>query len=248
MDSSIFVANSIGHQKKLRKHFSKNRSELVETKLMQKQCHTIRYNTVPGKAMLKYSGKEGAFMRQDGERFLTWKNSLEKKVNTKTLHPVEIIRKYIDKDEIDPLLEEMWKKFQVPDVSDSIVLADVSGSMYSPDNKPISACLSLALLIAPTCAFPNQILTFSSQPELHRIEGDSLFEQMRNLRSAHWGASTNIQAAFEVILKAAKQSGKMPKRLIIISDMQFDIATGNCNWPYNQVTNFEYAKDIYQKA
>ena len=89
--------------KKLRKHFSKNRSELVETKLMPKQCHTIRYNTVPGKAMLKYSGKEGAFMRQDGERFLTWKNSLEKKVNTKTLHPVEIIRKYIDKDEIDYL-------------------------------------------------------------------------------------------------------------------------------------------------
>merc|ERR1712038_2124282 len=185
--------------KRLRKHYSQKRSGLVETKLMQKKCHTIRYNTVPGQAMLKYSGSKvghlGTFMRNDKDRFTTWKNSTEKKVNTKTLHPIEIIRKYLGLNQVDQLLEDMWKQFEVPDVKDSIVLADVSGSMQSPDMKPISACLSLALLTAPHCAFPNQVLTFHSQPSLHQIKGHTLCERIRNLLSAEWGGNTNIQRA-----------------------------------------------------
>ena len=73
--------------------------------------------------MLKYSGKEGAFMRNDKDRFMTWKESKSKKVNVKNIHPVEIIRIYLTRPEEDPLLEEMWKNFKVPEsVGDSIVL------------------------------------------------------------------------------------------------------------------------------
>ena len=73
--------------------------------------------------MLKYSGKEGAFMRNDKDRFMTWKESKTKKVNVKTLHPVEIIRTYYKRQEEDPLLEEMWNNFKVPEsAGDSIVL------------------------------------------------------------------------------------------------------------------------------
>ena len=35
--------------KRLRQHFAKHRTELVETKLMKKNTHTIKYNSVPGK-------------------------------------------------------------------------------------------------------------------------------------------------------------------------------------------------------
>ena len=85
------------------------------------------------------------------------------------------------------------------------ILADVSGSMSYPENKPISACISLALMIAPLCCYKNTVLTFQSTPEFHHIEGDSLYERMRNLQSANWGGSTNIQDAFKLILDGVRQ-------------------------------------------
>ena len=123
--------------KQLRLHFTKNRVSLVETKLMNKDYGSIEYNHVPGKAMLKYSGKEGTFMRNDEHRFVEWKESLAKpgsnaKVNVKTLHPIELIRRYINSRELDPLLEEMWNNFDVG----SYHLEDTIGSFicYVPVN------------------------------------------------------------------------------------------------------------------
>ena len=105
--------------KKLRQHFAKYRSELVETKLMKKKGHTIKYNSVPGKAMLKYA--KGAFIRHDKDRFVTWKNSKTKKVHTAVLHPLDVVLKYHREDTVDPLMEEIWNNFKVPEtVEDTI--------------------------------------------------------------------------------------------------------------------------------
>ena len=238
--------------KQLRLHFTKNRVSLVETKLMKKDHGSIDYNHVPGKAMLKYSGKEGTFMRNDEKRFVHWKESLSKpeskaKVNVKTLHPIEIIRKYLNSREMDPLLEEMWNSFDVGlfQLEDTMVMSDVSGSMNHPDGKPLGACISLSLLIAPMCAYKNTgeflfilvdfsipyelcssqlfliltVLTFAENPEFFEIKGNSLFEKTKNLMTAPWGGCTNIQKAFDQILQTVKRGMiRMPKRLIIISD------------------------------
>ena len=107
-------------------------------------------------------------------------------------------------------------------------MADVSGSMMSPEGKPIAACLSLALMIAPLCACKDTVLTFETKPKLHKIEGDTLLARMKNLMSAPWGGCTNVQAAFQVILDGVKNGmiARMPKRFLIISDMQFNEADG----------------------
>ena len=249
--------------KKLRQHFAKYRSELVETKLMKKKAHTIKYNAVPGKAMLKYAGPNGAFIHHDKDRFLTWKESKTKKVHTSVLHPLDVVLKYHTQDIVDPLMEEIWNNFKVPEtVEDTIVLADVSGSMNHPDGKPIAACLSLALMIAPLCACKDTVLTFESKPQFHKIKGETLLARMKNLMSASWGGSTNVQAAFEVILKGVKNGmiARMPKRFLIISDMQFDEANEDTSYGgyndsdnseddegYRGCTNFQAAQKMYKE-
>jgi len=239
--------------KKLRQHFAKYRSELVETKLMKKKGHTIKYNTVPGKAMLKYAGPKGAFIRHDKDRFTTWKESKTKKVHTAVLHPLDVVLKYQTQDTVDPLMEEIWNNFKVPEtVEDTIVLADVSGSMNHPDGKPMAACLSLSLMIAPLCACKDTVLTFESKPQFHKIKGETLLARMKNLMSAEWGGSTNVQAAFEVILNGVKNGmlTRMPKRFLIISDMQFNEATNEGYWQgginsNRDCTNFQAAQKMY---
>ena len=52
---------------------------------------------------------------------------------------------------------------------------------------------------------------------------------------------------FELVLNAAVRNGvpqeEMPERLYIISDMEFDCCADDAS-----VTNFEYAKKLYEKA
>ena len=64
-----------------------------------------------------------------------------------------------------------------------------------------------------------------------------------SLTRAHWGGSTNLQATFDLILNKAiahkLSQNDMPKRLFIISDMQFDAADRN------SMTNFQAIKSKY---
>ena len=125
--------------------------------------------------------------------------------------------------------------------------------MTSNDGKPLAACLSLALMIAPLCVCKDTVLTFESKPKFHKIEGDTLFARMRNLIRAPWGGSTNVQAAFELILNGVKNGmmDRMPKRLLIISDMQFNIADGGYRGGFREEedyrgrTNFQVAQKMF---
>ena len=60
-------------------------------------------------------------------------------------------------------------------------------------------------------------------------------------------ANTNIQKVFELILAAAKKNSvpqeDLPKKLYIISDMEFDYCVEDAS-----LTNFEYAKKLFAEA
>jgi len=91
------------------------------------------------------------------------------------------------------------------------------------------------------------------KPKFHKIEVDTLFARMRNLIRAPWGGSTNVQAAFELILNSVKNGmmARMPKRLLIISDMQFNIADGGYRGGFREEedyrgrTNFQVAQKMF---
>ena len=232
----------------LRKYIS-----IVENNLRTKEYSTIKYDELPGKALMKY---RKAFHRNDEERFaeaMEAAKSGKTKVNSGTLYPYEIVQKYIGRSwswnliyQEDASIEAMWKN--LPDYVDNInglVVADTSGSMCG---QPLSVSISLALYIAERNKnemFKNYFITFDEKPQLQEVKGNSLKERICNLREIN-ASNTNLQKVFDLVLDRAVRCNvsveDMPKTLIIVSDMQFDQA---CR--YNNSTNFEQIRERYKK-
>uniref|UniRef100_A0A7S2SFL9 DUF7788 domain-containing protein n=1 Tax=Rhizochromulina marina TaxID=1034831 RepID=A0A7S2SFL9_9STRA len=97
---------------------------------------------------------------------------------------------------------------------------------------PMDVAVALGILVSELASdeFRNEVLTFESTPQWHRIPSDcSLKHKVRNLKRAPWGGSTNFAAALEAILQRCIKNRLSPDQvpdLIVFSDMQFDSADG----------------------
>ena len=223
--------------------------KVVEKSMSAQEWATIEYSAVPSYAMKNYSK---AFARHDGDRFSNYKESLEQKIadgtisqkdiKSATLFPYDLVRKYIDNDSefwfrgsyigrYDTITEAQWKA--LPDYlneeANVVVMADVSGSMYSPNYQPISASLGLALYFAQhnKGIYHNKYMTFTDRPSFLTInENASLRDQLAQAWSAGVGYSTNLERAFMYILDTAIENNvkpeDMPKALVVVSDMEID--------------------------
>lgn len=221
---------------------------IVETKVTEGRFKDIDYSKIPSGAGLKYAE---VFKKKDEVRYADYLKSVEKgekKINVKDLFPYEIVRKARESN--DKSYDVMWKKLPnyVKEGDNSIVVADVSGSM---EGLPMCISVSLAMYFAERSkgVFNNKFITFSERPELQEVKGNSLNQKIVNLENAHWNMNTNLQKVFDLILKTAVSNKvkeeDMIKTLYIISDMEFDRAVND----YGQsVTNFELAKERYRKA
>ena len=113
--------------------------------------------------------------------------------------------------------------------------------------RVILEALSLGIYFAErnTGLFRNHFITFSKNPQLVEIKGNDLTDRVRYCSSFDEVSNTNIQKAFELILKTAVThripQSEMPETLYIISDMEFDSCTADAG-----MTNFEYAKELYK--
>ena len=78
--------------------------------------------------------------------------------------------------------------------------------------------------------FKNLFMTFSSCPKFVEIKGETLPLKFSTIQNADVGGSTNLEAAFELVLNTAingkMKSEDLPKALIIISDMQINCVNG----------------------
>lgn len=107
-----------------------------------------------------------------------------------------------------------------------LVMADTSGSMTYYDGIPFATSVGLALYTAQRNKgiFKNHFLTFSSKPYLCEVKGNTIIEKVRNIPC--YIENTDIDKAFELILKIAKENNlkqeELPSHLLIISDMEFD--------------------------
>jgi hypothetical protein len=219
--------------------YLRKKINIVETKITNGEYGKIDYSSLPAKAAMNY---RQAFLKHDEERYTAYLNSLKKedetvKVNAKTLFPYEIIGKLQDyrvSEETKTLMEAMWKAlpdYIKDDTSNSIAVADVSGSMCG---TPMQVAISLALYLAERSngPFKNHFLTFSSNPKLVEIIGSNLYEKVKYMERADWGGSTNIEATFDLILNVAIKNklsqDEIPSKIFIISDMEFDLCS-TCN-------------------
>ena len=98
--------------------------------------------------------------------------------------------------------------------------------------KPLDVATALAIYFAErSCGeFKDKYITFSSRPGLVDMANLNTLRDklMRSYREADC-SNTNIEATFNLILNTAikghMKQEEMPKNILIISDMEFDIAT-----------------------
>ena len=234
-----------------RRALSKLRAYLkvVEKSMSAQEWAAIEYSAVPSYAMKNYSQ---AFARHDRDRFSNYKESLEQKIadgtisqkdiKSATLFPYDLVRKYIDNDTsdwfrsnyigpYDTITEAQWKALPnyLDEEANVIVMADVSGSMYSPNYQPISASLGLALYFAERNKgiYHNKYMTFTDRPSFLTInENASLRDQLVRVWDTGVGYSTNLERAFMYILETAIENDvkpeEIPKALVVVSDMEID--------------------------
>lgn len=217
--------------------------DVVERKMSANEWSFINYSSVPSNANLKY---RNAFNRHDHERyndFLTKVLTKEAKINSSTLYPHEIVKKYRSDDmwgvsyfpEFEPDLEALWKSLPRDNsLKDTIVVSDGSGSMYTTTYgvQPIDVAQALAIYFSETCQgeFKNKYITFSQTPQLVDFgKADNLLDKLKIIDKYNEVANTDIEAVFDLILKVATDAHmaqeEIPKNILIISDMEFDMAT-----------------------
>lgn len=239
--------------RKLRKHIG-----VIESYMSAGQWDKIEYSAVPSRAMMIY---RKAFARHDADRFTSFTNKAltgEAKINSSALFPYDIVGKVRHGDRSDSL-EAQWR--QLPDYvekgTNAIVMADVSGSMTCSGGRPLDTSIGLAMYFAERNqgAYHNLFMTFSSNPTVVSLKGETLAQKVRFLERADWGGSTNLRAAFEKVLDIALKNNvpqdEMVKSIIVISDMEIDSATSSWgarkdNWSFYKEMKHLYKKNGYE--
>ena len=188
------------------------------------------------------------------------KSTVEGKVCGKVLLPHELISQLMSRHSIQSaessVYDAQWQKIiegvletsvkfvgsdapQGVNFGKLLPMVDVSGSM---SGTPMEVAIALGILVSMTCdlAFRNRFITFDSNPTWVDLTGyQSLFTKVKKTQSAPWGGSTNFEAAFEMILKAACDARLTPDQipdLIVFSDMQFNQAGRFGETMYNTMT------------
>lgn len=223
-------------------------TQVVETQMCAKEWNAINFSHVPSMAASRY---QKAFNRNAPEAYAAYKAELVKpvaerdpkvKINANAIYPYNIVQAIRKGDAT--VANEQWKA--LPDYMEGseatgiLPLVDVSGSMTCPAGSGQSwgygrndyiSCMDVAISIGLYVAernrgiFKDEFITFESYPKMMHLNGD-LKARVKMMEKAPWGGSTDVIAAFELILKAAKNGNlpaeDMPKTLLIMSDMQFN--------------------------
>ena len=233
------LRDELGFTNKEYRKWLKNHSETVEQKMSSKNWKDINYSSVPGSAMRRYSG---AFTKQDSKRFDEWKEDKTTKASVSATYPHEVLACDDEK-----LAEKLWNN--LPDLlSESkeniLPMIDVSGSMFG---QPLAVAISLGMYLSERTKgeFKDMFLTFSEEPQLVRLDGDSVKERLDNIVEANWGMNTDFELAYRHILRLAKKHNvvpdSMPTMILVLSDMQFDESQRG-------MTHFNHMKEEYEKA
>ncbi|KVP75493.1 hypothetical protein WJ96_07235 [Burkholderia ubonensis] len=206
-------------------------SDTVEQRMCAGDWRGIDFSKVPSVASARL---QSVFRTHDGERYDVFLEDVKAGRTTMkagVVFPHDIVKA---SDHDDAAATVQWSQLPKPVLAGSaLVLCDVSGSMgvqVSGNTSAMDVCIALGLLLSENLPEPfrNQVVTFTGTPHWHTVEGATLAARAESLRSADWGTNTNIQAAFDLILKtatAARAAGvafEMPSALVVLSDMEFD--------------------------
>jgi len=248
MTDAVYRRTLVGLRRKIR---------ILENHLRERD-YSFDYAAQPSKAMYKY---RRAFLRNDGERYRDFMEQVsqgEQTLHTGTLAPYEVIAPCVGSCYLRPALSEeerramdvTWNALEdFTNGENALAVIDGSGSMYTAASPmPATVALSLGVYFAErnTGAFRNHFITFSENPRLVEIKGRDIAERVRYCMGFNEVANTNLQRVFELILHTALENrlpqSELPRRLYIISDMEFDVCARDAG-----LTNFQYARQLYAR-
>ena len=223
---------------------------IVETLMSQNRWEEIHFDKLPSRASMIYTD---AFMRHVESNYIDYLKKLaegDAKVNAGALFPVDIIHKVAEKVgyygykdvklQDVYLLTAMWNALPnyFGDTEETgLCVVDTSGSMYG---LPLEVAVSLGMYCADKAKGPfhGNFITFSREPRLQHIVGDTIIDKFRNCLTDDWQANTDLEAVFDLMLNTAIANHlapeDMPTKLYIISDMQFDVARGQNSYYWDR--------------
>lgn len=217
----------------------RERINVLERLMSAGKWDEIEFDKIPSKAGMKY---KNAFARHDFEReqaknvqtYAEFAKDETKTVNAKTLYPYECVEeafkccRYAMNNTQRLMANKYWDNladYINGATFNGMAIVDTSGSMMG---TPMNVAISLGMYCGEKAKgpFANHFITFSSNPTFIEIEGADFCDKVQRMSRADWGGSTNVEAAFDLMLKTAVNSGctqdDIPQNLIIISDMEFD--------------------------
>lgn len=234
----------------------RERINVLERLMSAGKWDEIEFDKIPSRAGFLYKNafarhdveraKVGAKTYEDFAKDTTTK------VNAKTLYPYECVEKAREAmgcgyswfdyrtpttNTVDRLMVNKYWENLADYINgaafNGIAIVDTSGSMCGSGygNRTV-APIDVAISIGMYCAEKNRgpyaghFLTFHSQPKFMKVEGIDFCDKVSRILQTPWGGSTNIEAAFDLILQIAIDnncsSDEIPQNLIIISDMEFN--------------------------
>ena len=246
--------------KKYRKILSalRTRINIVEKLMSKGKWEEIEYAKLPSKAGLIY---RNAFAKKDAERYNNFINSKETKVNASALYPYDIVKKVTD-------TLDCWKNIELDETEREVLnkywnnqkdylngkpckimcVIDTSGSMddaYNTSVKPIDVAISLGMYCAERIGepFKNYFISFSSRPQLIKIEGVDFYDKVKRIYKQNLCSNTDLKATFDLLKNIALENPKciedFPEALVIISDMEIDRMS---YWRSNEIAQTEMSK------
>ena len=233
----------------------RTRINIVEKLMSENRWDEIEFDKIPSKAGFIY---KNAFARRDitKEKYEKFAKDENTTVNAQTLYPYEVVQSAINVmgstnywrtrsnvalDNVDRLMvNKYWDNltdYFKGATLNALCMIDTSGSM---EGTPINVATSLGLYCAERAGgpFANHYISFSSHPQLIETTGVDFCDKVDRIVRTNLCENTNIEAAFDLVLKTALAShceqSDLPEYILVVSDMQFDGAQTYSNrWSSN---------------
>ena len=245
-------------KKEYRQMLSEGRriADVVERKMSAGEWTLIKYESVPAVAMKRYR-KAFAKHGKTFEVFIKQVEAGTKTIKSSVLYPADLLKAGIKGSEDAYSLErrtlvEQWKALPnyVADGIRALTILDTSGSMFMYGDAAIFAAASLAIYLAErlTGPFKNTVMSFSREAKLFQLPEGDFLRKYEFIERNQIVDTTNLQSVFDLILSTARAhslpNDELPNRIVILSDMEFDQATG---YAHRNSTNLEAIKQKYER-
>ena len=225
----------------------RERINVLERLMSAGKWDEIEFDKIPSKAGLIY---RNAFARRDiiAKKYESFMKDEKTKVNAGTLYPYEVVEKAlcsgsrwsynfyslddVERAAINKYWDNLTDYFNGASL-DALCVIDTSGSMMG---TPMNVAVSLGMYAAERARgpFAGYYVSFASRPQLIKVDGIDFVDKVRRIAETNLCDNTNIEATFDLLLNTARKTHctqeDLPKKLVIISDMEFDQARGYSYW------------------